>query len=280
MSQCALPIPGASMASLSLTLDTPELAQEYEQTSVDRQFKSGKRLIERLTIAPGARVLDVGTGTGLLAEHVANIVGPSGLVIGVDPLPLRIEIAKRKARSNLQFAVDDAFALQQFDSESFDVLYLNAVFHWFPEKLTPLRNFHRLLRSRGQLGISTGSKDHPHLVHDVQRRVLERAPFNAHVQSQQGLPTRVNPDELASLLHDTGFDVQSLTVETRTHVHPDIESTLAHFQASSFGNLFGHLPLDLRERAKGEVARELEQYRTAEGIANTTGHLVAVATKR
>jgi ubiquinone/menaquinone biosynthesis C-methylase UbiE len=268
------------MTALSLTLDTPELAQAYEQTSVDRQFKSGKRLIERLGIAPGARVLDVGTGTGLLAEYVADSVGAHGSVVGVDPLPLRIEIAKRKARANLQFAVDDAFDLQQFESESFDVVYLNAVFHWFPEKLAPLRNFHRLLKRAGKLGISTGSKDHPHLVHDVQRRVLARAPFNAYLQPQQGLPHRVNPDELAALLAETGFDVQSLTVEQRTHVHPDIDAALAHFQASSFGNLFGHLPVELREQAKREVGSELEQYRTAEGIPNNTGHLVAIATKR
>lgn len=48
-------------------------------------------------------MLDVGSGTGLLAEHVAGIVGPSGQVEAVDPLPLRIEIAKRKLRLRSQF---------------------------------------------------------------------------------------------------------------------------------------------------------------------------------
>jgi arsenite methyltransferase len=268
------------MTVLSLALDTPELAREYEQTSVDRQFKSGKRLIERLKIAPGARVLDVGAGTGLLAEYVADIVGPEGSVVGVDPLPLRIEIATRKARRNLRFAVGDACVLQQFAAGSFDVLYLNAVFHWLQDKITALRNFHRLLKVGGKLGISTGSKDHPHLVHEAQRRVLERAPFGAYVQSRQGLPTKVNSDELAALLHDAGFAVESLTVETREHVHPDIESALAHFQSSSFGNLFGHLPMELRAHAKDEVARELEAYRTDDGIPNKSAHLVAVAAKR
>ncbi|WP_225670214.1 methyltransferase domain-containing protein [Bradyrhizobium hereditatis] len=32
------------------------------------------------------RVLDIGTGTGRLAEFVAGLVGPQGRVIGIDPL--------------------------------------------------------------------------------------------------------------------------------------------------------------------------------------------------
>lgn len=87
-----------------------------------------------MSIQPGDRVLDVGSGTGRLAEYVAAIVGPSGSV-HVDPLPLRIEIAQRKAKPNLTFAVDDAYALRELADGSFDVIYLNAVFHWFAEKL-------------------------------------------------------------------------------------------------------------------------------------------------
>jgi arsenite methyltransferase len=102
------------MSRLSLALDSPDLAQHYENASVDRQFKAGKQLIERLQIEPGERVLDVGAGTGLLAEHVAGIVGNAGSVTGIDPLPLRIEIAKRKALANLSFAVGDAYELNGF----------------------------------------------------------------------------------------------------------------------------------------------------------------------
>lgn len=267
------------MSALSLALDTTDLAEHYERASVDRQFKTGKQLIERLAIRPGERVLDVGSGTGLLAEHVANLVGPSGLVHAVDPLPLRIEIAKRKSKPNLTFAVDDAFALDGLRDASFDVVYLNAVFHWFPEKLRPLRNFQRLLKPGGRLGIATGAKEHPNRIHDIQLAVLAREPYRDHVQPEAGLPKRVSRDELALLLEQSGFRVRSLSVEPHATYHATAEAAIEHAQASSFGNFLGHLPPELRERARSEVARELEPFRTHQGFRQEGARLVAIAEK-
>ena len=268
------------MTALSLALDTPDLAAHYERASVDRQFKAGKLLIERLGIRPGERVLDVGSGTGLLAEHVAGIVGREGFVQAIDPLPLRIEIGKRKAKPNLAFAVDDAYALQSFADQSFDVVYLNAVFHWFPEKLAPLRNFHRLLKRGGKLGVSSGSKDHPNRIHAIQQQVLSRDPYKQYLQPQQGLPQRVSANELAALFEQTGFDIQSLTVEPSSQLHVDAEAAIQHSQASSFGNLLGHLPEALRERARREVIAELDKFRTPDGIRQDGARIIAVAIKR
>ena len=100
----------------SLTQDSDELALDYERLSLDRQFQSGKLLIGKLVIVPGERVLDVGCGTGLLAQHIADLVGPTGSVLGVDPLPLRIELAQAKARPNLQFKVADAYDLSSIQA--------------------------------------------------------------------------------------------------------------------------------------------------------------------
>src|SRR5260370_8104405 len=162
----------------SLVLDNSELARDYDRISATRQFQSGKRLVADLALKPGERVLDVGCGTGLLAEHIADLVGPTGRVLGVDPLPLRIGLALGKARENLAFQVGDAYDLRDLPNSSFDVVVLNAVFHWLPEKTDPLLSFARLLRRGGRIGISTGLKGPGPPIHRVIPDVPAHPPFH------------------------------------------------------------------------------------------------------
>ena len=78
------------IAGPSLQLDNETLARDYDRISAQRQFIAGQRLVEELAITAGEHVLDVGCGTGLLAEHVAGLTGPTGYVLGNDPQPVRI----------------------------------------------------------------------------------------------------------------------------------------------------------------------------------------------
>ncbi len=61
------------------------LAGEYDNLRFTQV--TAKRLIELATIPVGGRVLDITTGTGLVAMTVADIVGSSGEVIGMDISP-------------------------------------------------------------------------------------------------------------------------------------------------------------------------------------------------
>jgi len=267
------------MSALSFALDTPDLAHHYEAVSTDRQFKAGQILIERLAVLPGQQVLDIGTGTGLLAEYVAARVGASGSVIAIDPLPLRIEIARSRTRANLSFRVGDAYDLSAFANDTFDAVYLNAVFHWLPEKTGPLREFRRILKPGGKLGISTGSKDHPNRIQLIRRKVLSQPPYSDYPEAKSGAPIRVNASELRELLVTAGFAVERLDVLANSNVHATADDAIAFLEASSFGNFLGHLPPALRASAHAEIHRELTAIRTPLGIQQQGGRLLAVAVK-
>jgi arsenite methyltransferase len=100
---------------INLAQDTPALAQAYEQTGV-LQFHHGKFLIGPLALKGGDHVLDIGAGTGRLAEFVAGIVGPTRRVIGIDPLEYRIAIARLRQSKTLTFETGRAEDLSRFDA--------------------------------------------------------------------------------------------------------------------------------------------------------------------
>jgi len=53
-----------------------------------------RRALMRAGLAAGMTVIDVGTGTGLVAREAAALVGDAGLVTGVDPSPGMVEHAR------------------------------------------------------------------------------------------------------------------------------------------------------------------------------------------
>jgi arsenite methyltransferase len=113
---------------ISLAQDTPVLAQAYEQAGV-LQFHHGKFLIDPLALKAGDHVLDIGAGTGRLTEFAAGLVGPTGRVIGIDPLEYRIEIARLRQSKTLTFETGRAEDLSRFGAGTFDAVYLNSVLH-------------------------------------------------------------------------------------------------------------------------------------------------------
>jgi len=64
-------------------------ARDYDFVERLLAFGSGSRYrrdaLKRAGLAPGMRVLDIATGTGLVAREALWIVGPGGSVVGLDP---------------------------------------------------------------------------------------------------------------------------------------------------------------------------------------------------
>jgi arsenite methyltransferase len=249
---------------VSLVLDSPALAHSYDHLS-DRQFSHGKLLLAELGLRPGDFVLDVGAGTGRLAKYAASRVGPLGKVTAVDPLPLRVELAKKNAPYNLEVRVAQAEDLTQFAEASFDVVFLNSVFHWLPEKLGPLREVRRVLKRGGRLGISTAARERPHDVELVLQRVFS-SPDLPGEDVPSGTPYKVSSQHLRRDLAAAGFSEIDLHIRTFTDHFVSTDEVVAFNLASSFGNFLAHLTPERRAAAHGLLAAELEQLRDEQGI--------------
>jgi arsenite methyltransferase len=264
----------------SYDYDSDQLARDYETVSAGRQFLAGKQLVADVAPAKGTHVLDLGCGTGLLAEHIADVVGPTGFVLGLDPLPLRIDLAKKKARPNLAFEVGDAYALEALATQAFDAVVLNAVFHWLPDKAGPMQSFARILKTGGRLGLSTTLKGRRTIVQEEAARLLAQPPFDKHPRKRETLSYRVSIEEMRSLLEGAGFDATRVDVLHSEQRFASPEEAIQFAEASSFGNFLGHLPPELRAPARQALAARLAAVVGQGGFAQPRERLVVIGQKR
>lgn len=264
---------------VSLELDSPELATTYDQTST-RQFEHGKVLIAGLAPKPGERALDIGCGTGRLGDYVANLVAPLGEVIGVDPLPLRIDIAARK-NPRFRASVGRFEDLSRYEDGSFDFAYANSVFHWVLDKPTALREALRVLKSGGRFGINSADADRPHQSQKLVREaLLEEGLLRANGTSALGTNYRVNGGELAQLLRDAGFDRVDVHAHTFVDDVAGVDDLIAWSTSSSFGNFLSDLNTAERSRVRDRLGQKLESLRRGAGIKLERYLVFATAHKR
>ncbi|RYZ10081.1 MAG: methyltransferase domain-containing protein [Myxococcales bacterium] len=263
---------------VSLNLDTPELAATYDVVG-HRQFSHGKLLIQDLGVRYGQRVLDVGAGTGLLAAYVASIVGPQGKVVAIDPLPLRVELAGKKA-SEVEAHVGRAEDLSAYPASSFDVVYLNSVIHWIADKPKVLSEAWRVLKPGGKLGFTTAAKEKPHDVERLRVLALEQTGLSERAQVSSGIPHRVSADEVRALFAAGGFQAKQVLIRTIVDYQQSAEDVHRASLSSSFGNShLAGLSSDERERVHRVFDAELEKRRDAQGIRLERYLIFAVAEK-
>ncbi|GGP27168.1 class I SAM-dependent methyltransferase [Silvimonas amylolytica] len=248
----------------SLTLDTPELAQQYDEIS-DPQYEHGQFLLQALALKPGDKLLDIGAGTGRLSELVArHHVGPAGHVTALEPLPLRVAIARGRASANHTVEVGQGEDLSRFEDNQFDAVILNSVYHWLPDKARVLAESFRVLKPGGRIAISSAARERPHDIQQIISRILGQTGLGRS-HAIGSTPYKVSFAELAKQLEHAGFLVDEIRIRRFADRFGDIQAVLDFSAASSFGNFLNEFLPEVRGKLLADIHDALVQYRQADG---------------
>jgi SAM-dependent methyltransferase len=247
---------------VSLQNDTPELAKSYEEASIV-QFNHGQVLIDLLQIKLGERVLDIGAGTGRLAEYVAELVGPRGEVVGIDPLENRVAIAHSRASRVLRFGTGRAEDLSEFPDGQFDVVYLNSVFHWIEDKVHALREIFRVLKTGGRIGVNTRDPSVPHETRILLQSAIVDAGFK---DRRNNIVSGIDGEALELFFTAAGFDRYHSELLPFVDFHESVESLIKLSASSAFGNFLVDFSEAERATILASLARLAEVKRTPKGI--------------
>jgi arsenite methyltransferase len=115
-------------------------------------------------LAPGERILDLGSGAGTDSLIAAQMVGPQGTVTGIDMTPEMLVKARAAAAeiglANVVFVAGEAEQLP-FADASFDVVVSNGVIDLIPDKDAVFAELHRVLAPGGRIQLADVTIQNP-----------------------------------------------------------------------------------------------------------------------
>ena len=138
---------------MSVAHKAPTPAEIYDQKFVPALFHQWGAIVSDLVAArPGERLLDVACGTGALACAALERVGDQGQVVGLDPNPDMLSVARRKS-TKIDWREGRAESLP-FPDESFDAVVSQFGLMFFADRPAALREMMRVLRPGGRLAVA------------------------------------------------------------------------------------------------------------------------------
>jgi SAM-dependent methyltransferase len=130
-----------------------DAANAYEALFVPALFGQwAPKVADAVQIRPGDRVLDVACGTGIAAREAASRTESSGHVVGIDPNPGMVAVARQLAQT-IEWQEGAAEELP-FPGQSFDVVMSQFGLMFFRDRRQALGEMLRVLVPGGRLAVA------------------------------------------------------------------------------------------------------------------------------
>lgn len=196
------------------------LVQIYSTPDVVQQRKI---VLSALNLRPGERILDIGSGPGLLVEDMATVIGSDGSICGVDVSGAMVALSQKRCSHlpQVELREGDATVLPYGDNE-FDAVVSTQVYEYIADVETCLKELYRVVKPGGRALVLCTDWDT--LVWNTENRERMQhilTTFEAHCADPR-LPRKIAPK-----LRDAGFELIKHDVYTILNPEYD-ENTYSH----------------------------------------------------
>lgn len=255
----------AEQESYQLQGNAPQIYEEQHVASLFRPL--AELTLRHVDVLEGARVIDVACGTGIVGRLVAEKLGKSGTVAGVDLNAGMIEVAKRSAPmtdADVEWHQGDVNALP-FPDARFDMAFCQQGLQFFPDKLAALKEIRRVLAPGGTLILTVWSSVTPSgvaiadaLARHVSVEVAKTsfAPFSFH-----------DPEDIQALFVESGFsEIQMEIIVLERRIGPAEEYIPEVMASAPYAKDVESLDMATRQAMVKEVGEALQNYRKDDGF--------------
>jgi SAM-dependent methyltransferase len=169
-------------------------AQRYDEEWAFYLEATTRETLKRMPMAPAARVLDVGCGTGELLRRL-RAKYPDAVLAGLDPVAEMLTVAGEKLSGKEDLRIGYADSLP-WTSASFDLVVSCNMFHYISHPIDALREMARVLRPGGTIVLTDWCDDYIACrICNLYLRLTNRAFYKTYKQA-----------ECLALLRQAGFE--------------------------------------------------------------------------
>jgi len=216
----------------------PNPAEMYEQFYGPGIFQPLTEAFARFASPQkGERVLDLACGTGLVARHIAPLIGTEGKITAVDINPVMLAVARQQtppAGASIEWLEGDATQLDL--KTEFDLVLCQQGLQFFSDKSAALKQMRQLLVKGGRIGIATWQAIEQHKVFEEFAKVEVRhlAPLGVSYEDLLAPFSLHDVNQIRSFLAEAGFSKIEITPHTIQTRFPD-PKTFARKMETAYG---------------------------------------------
>lgn len=226
----------------------------------------------------GERVLDVACGTGTVARHASDLVGPTGRVVGLDISAGMLTVARSipSPTGRIEWKEGDALSTP-FPDGSFDIVTCQLGLQFFPDRAKAVREMKRVLVHNGRLAILVWRPIRYSPGFEILEKALERHAGSKPAEWMRSPFSLGNAQELRNLLQQAGFLNTTIKIGIGTVRFQSVDQFVSLYaKGTPLSAHVSHIGEQDYSAMVENVRSELGSYVDDEGLAfPIEGHLAA-----